>query len=241
MRGLTISRFVRPAVTAGIVILGILLSAVLTFIVAPTEATMGDVQRILYVHVSVAWCGLASCLAMGFCAGMYLGSGRLEWDHWAQAAAEVGWLCTTLTLMTGSAWAHVAWGTWWTWDPRLTSSLVLWAIYAGIVLVRGSIDDPHRRARIGGVIALIGTCDVPLVIMATRWFRGVHPVAPEMDMRMRFVLLASVLIYTALFAHLLRQRRIQLQLAEQVAQLEADAWPRYSVCWGPTEIASKEA
>jgi heme exporter protein C len=193
---------------------------------------MGDVQRILYVHVSVAWCGLASCLAMGFCAAMYLGSRRLRWDHWAQAAVEVGWLCTTLTLVTGSVWAHEAWGTWWTWDPRLTSSLVLWIIYAGIVLVRGSIEDPHRRARIGGVIALIGTCDVPLVIMATRWFRGIHPVAPEMDMRMQLVLLVSVLLYTALFVHLLRHRQIQLRLSEQVAQLEAEEWQACAGSWG---------
>ena len=101
------------------------------FFVAPTEATMGDVQRIVYLHVSVAWCGLAGCLAMGFCGAIYLVRRRLEWDFWSRAAGEVGWLCTTLTLITGSAWAHEAWGTWWTWEPRLTSSLVLWIIYAG--------------------------------------------------------------------------------------------------------------
>jgi heme exporter protein C len=214
----------RPYVLFGVVVTCCAFSSVLAFFIAPTEDTMGDVQRILYVHVSVAWCGLASCVAMGVCAAMFLSSKRLEWDHWSQAAAEVGWLCTTLTLVTGSAWAHEAWGTWWTWDPRLTSSLILWIIYAGIIFVRASIDDPYRRARIGGILAIAGLSDVPLVIMATRWFRGVHPVTPEMDSTMRLVLLCCVLSFMALFVYLIVQRRRQLGLSERVEQLEADVW-----------------
>jgi len=199
-------------------------SSVLAFVVAPTEGTMGDVQRILYVHVSVAWCGLASCVGMGICAAMFLSSKRLEWDHWSQAAAEIGWLCTTLTLVTGSIWAHEAWGTWWTWDPRLTSSLILWIIYAGIIFVRASIDDSYRRGRIGGILAIIGVSDVPLVIMATRWFRGVHPVTPEMDPMMRFVLSGCVLSFTAMFVFFILQRRRQLGVSQRVEELEAEVW-----------------
>jgi len=194
------SRLARPSFSAGLTIVIFVLNTVSVFFVAPTEATMGDVQRILYVHVSVAWCGLASYVVMGVCAAMYLARRRLAWDHWSQAAAETGWLCTTLTLVTGSGWAHEAWGTWWTWDPRLSSSLILWLIYSGIILVRGSVEDPHRRARLGGVLALVGVTDVPLVIMATRWFRGVHPVSPEMDLQMRMLLLATVVCFTSLFA-----------------------------------------
>jgi heme exporter protein C len=213
-----------PVFACGALLACLAFNTALIFFVAPTEATMGDVQRILYLHVSVAWCGLAGALVMGFCAAMYLVQPRLAWDHWSQAATEIGWLCTTLTLITGSAWAHEAWGTWWTWDPRLTSSLVLWIIYAGIVSVRVSIDDPHRRARIGALLALLGACDAPLVIMATRWFRGVHPVSPQMDAGMRFVLLAAVVCFTMLFAYLTVQRRRQLELSERVAQQEADFW-----------------
>jgi heme exporter protein C len=194
------------------------------FFVAPTEATMGDVQRIVYFHVAVAWCGLAGCLAMGFCGAMFLVRRRLEWDHWSQAAGEIGWLCSTLTLITGSAWAQEAWGTWWTWEPRLTSSLVLWIIYAGLFLVRSSIEDPYRRARVVGVLAIIGMSDVPLVLMATRWFRGVHPVTPEMDPHMRLVLLASVISFTSLFVYLAVQRRHQLKASERIAQLEITVW-----------------
>jgi len=225
MKNLTKDGLSKGPVAAGALVTCLVFASVLMiFFVAPTEATMGDVQRIVYFHVSVAWCGLAGCLAMGFCGAMYLVRRRLEWDFWSQAAGEVGWLCATLTLITGSAWAHEAWGTWWTWEPRLTSSLVLWMIYAGILLVRSSCEDPHRRARISGVLTIIGMCDVPLVMMATRWFRGVHPVTPEMDPRMRLVLLASVISFTALFAYLVAQRRRQLELSERAMQLETAAW-----------------
>jgi ABC-type transport system involved in cytochrome c biogenesis permease subunit len=101
---------------------------------------------------------------------------------------------------------------------------VLWIIYAALFLVRWSIDDPYRRARIVGVLAVVGMSDVPLVLMATRWFRGVHPVTPEMDPRMRLVLLASVISFTVLFAYLAVQRRRQLEASERTAQLESAAW-----------------
>ena len=209
-------------IVAGAVVACLVLAALgAIFFVAPTEATMGDVQRIVYLHVSVAWCALVGCLAMGFCGLAYLATRRLAWDQRSQAAGEVGWLCTTLTLATGSAWAHEAWGTWWTWEPRLTSCLVLWIMFAGLFLVRSSIDDPDRRARISGVLALAAMADVPLVFMATRWFRGVHPVTPEMDPAMRVVLLVSVLCFSALFAYLALVRRRQLALAERVAELQA--------------------
>lgn len=193
------------------------------FFVAPTEITMGDVQRIIYLHVAVAWCGLAAMITLGLCGAAYLISRRLAWDFWSQAICEVGCLCTFLTLATGSAWAHEAWGTWWTWEPRLTSSLVMWIIYCGILLLRSSIDDPHRRARTGAVLAIIGIGDVPLVLMATRWFRGIHPVSPEMEPSMRWVLLASLISFTVLFAYLAVLRRQHLEFADQVAELETMA------------------
>jgi heme exporter protein C len=225
MSELHLGRSSRRAMLAGFAVLCMLCtSLVLIFFVAPTEATMGDVQRILYLHVSVAWCGLAGCIAMAFCGGMYLLRRRLTWDFWSHASGEVGWLCTTLTLMTGSAWAHEAWGTWWTWEPRLTLSLLLWIIYAGIFLVRSIIDDPHRRGRVSAVLALVALCDVPLIFMATRWFRGVHPVSPEMEPMMRLVLLTAMLSFSALFAYLVVCRRHHLELAESAAKFEALQW-----------------
>jgi heme exporter protein C len=201
-----------------IVFLSALSALAMIFLVAPTEATMGDVQRILYLHVSVAWCGLIGAVAMGLCGAMYLMRRRLEWDFWSQSAGEVGWLCATLTLTTGSLWAHEAWGTWWTWEPRLTSSLVLWMMYSGIILLRSTVEDPNRRARIAAVLAMICLCDVPLVLMATRWFRGVHPVSPDMDPQMRLVLLVSVASFTALFVYLVTLRRRHLKILELEAE-----------------------
>ena len=193
------------------------------FLFAPQEVTMGDVQRIVYLHVSVAWCGLAGCIAMGVTAAVYLAKRNPSWDHWSVATAEVGWLCTTLTLVTGSLWAHEAWNTWWTWEPRLTSSLILWLVFAGYFLVRAGIDEPDRRARVGAVLAIMALADVPMVVMATRWFRGIHPVSPEMDGRMRLVLLISVVSFTVFFAWVAMFRRRQLDLGARVKSLQHQA------------------
>ncbi len=207
----------------------VFMSLVLIFFVAPTEASMGDVQRILYLHISVAWFGLVGCIAAAICGGAYLTGRRPTWDHWSRAAAEVGWLSTTLTLITGSAWAHEAWGTWWTWEPRLTSSLILWLLYAGVFQVRSHIADPTRRARVSAVLMIVAASDVPLVVMATRWFRGIHPVSPEMVPAMRYVLLAAVLSFSVFFAYLIASRKRVLAQEEQVAELAADQWLRLGV------------
>ena len=190
------------------------------FLFAPREITMGDVQRIVYLHVAVAWCGLVGCVAMGLTAAAYLARRNPIWDHWSQAAGELGWLCATLTLATGSLWAHEAWNTWWTWEPRLTASLVLWTVFAGYFLVRASIEDEQRRARLSAVLAILALADVPLVIMATRWFRGIHPVTPEMDPWMRIVLLISIVSFSALFILLAILRKEQLELAARVLSRE---------------------
>jgi heme exporter protein C len=187
---------------------------------APREESMGDVQRIVYVHVGVAWCGLAGLIIAAVAGAVYLVRRQLSLDDWAQAAAELGWICSTLTLITGSIWAHEAWGTWWTWDPRLTTAFVLWAIYSGYLIVRGSVDEPHLRARIAAVLAIVGAIDVPLVVMATRWFRGMHPATPEMEPAMRLALLASVVCLTALFVVLLYRRQRQLGMERHLAELE---------------------
>jgi heme exporter protein C len=204
---------------AGTAIL-VAVALVMIFLWAPREVTMGDVQRILYLHVAVAWCALLGCVVMGVMAALYLVRRERAWDHASQAAAEIGWLCTTLTLATGSLWAHEAWNTWWTWEPRLTASLIMWTVFAGYFLVRSSIEDPDRRKRIAAVLAIVATADVPMVVMATRWFRGMHPVAPEMDPRMRLTLLVSVGAFVVLFGWLASLRKTQLAQAGHILLLE---------------------
>jgi len=193
------------------------------FYLAPTERTMGAVQHIMYVHVAVAWLGLLGCLITAAAGLIYLVRRDLAWDHWSQASAELGWLACTLTLVTGSLWASEAWGTWWTWDPRLTTAFILWLIYSGYLIVRSSQEDPHRRARVAAVVAIIGVLDVPLVVLATRWFRGIHPVAPQMEPAMRGVLLLSAISFVAFFGLLLVLRRKQIQAEQTLSILEQRA------------------
>lgn len=207
------------------VMAGILMTAAIVaiFLLAPAEQSMGAVQRILYVHVSVAWLALIGLVATSATGCVYLLRRDLIWDQWSQAAAELGWLCGTLTLVTGSLWASEAWNTWWTWDPRLTTAFVLWLIYCGYLLVRGNVEDPHARARVSAVVAIVGLLDVPLVVMATRWFRGIHPVAPEMDPMMRGVLFISAFSFASFFGLLLVVRRKQIHQESVIAAMEQAA------------------
>jgi len=222
------SRPLSPWNLAGPVVLALLLLAAILapFCLAPAERTMGDAQRIVYVHVPVAWLGLLGMVVMATSGVLYLASRDLNWDHWSQAASEVGWLCCSLTLVTGSLWARHAWGTWWEWDPRLTTSFILWVIYSGVLLARSSLEDPHRRARTGAILAILGMLDIPLVVMATRWFRGLHPVSPEMEPSMRMTLLIGVVGWTLFFGWLTYRRRMQAGLEHLVHDLQrqGDPW-----------------
>jgi heme exporter protein C len=184
-------------------------------VVAPVDVALGPSQRIVYVHVSMAWSSLWLFVLMAASAIQYLRHRDPRWDAWSYAAAELGWLCCSLTLVSGSFWAHEAWGAWWTWDPRLTSSFILWLIYGGALLVRQADTDRHRGAHISAVLAAIGLLDVPLVTMATRWFRSMHPIAPQMEPTMRGVLAVTVGCFTVFFAMLLvrRQRQLRRELA----------------------------
>ena len=210
----------RAEVIFDLLVAGLMLTAIAGLaIVAPTESSMGQTQRILYVHVSVAWFSLLSFGVMALTGMLYLWHRDLKWDAWAHAAGEVGWLCCSLTLVTGSLWAHSAWATWWTWDPRLTTMFILWMFYCGALLVRGSLRDPHHCARLSAVLATVGILDVPLVIMATRWFRGIHPVTPEMEPSMVVVLVICVVSFTMFLSILLLRRQVQLRLQQSLCDL----------------------
>ncbi|MHB0959393.1 MAG: cytochrome c biogenesis protein [Pirellulaceae bacterium] len=203
--------FVSLLVAAAILAIGCL---------APRETSMGHAQRIVYVHVAVAWFGLVGLLGAATCGLLYLLQRKLSWDHWAEAFAEVGWLCAGLTLITGSLWAHAAWGTWWVWEPRLTTAFILWCMYSGYLIARANIEHADRRARLAAVLAIVGALDVPLVVMATRLFRGMHPVSPSMEPSMRFVLWLSIVSFSSFFVWLLAQRRRQIGMFQQLCDLE---------------------
>lgn len=208
-------------VISGLMVSLLLVAMLVLFAWAPEEGDSNyEVQRIAYLYVAVGWCGVGAFVFVGAVGALYLVRRNLNWDHWSQAAAETGWLCTTLTLITGVMWAHELGDTWWIGDPRLLVSLVMWLIYGGYFLLRAGQGEPQRRARLSAVLGVLGIVDIPLVVASTRWFWGIAPEAVETPPHVRLVLLVSVLGFTAFFAFLTMQRRWQLGLEQQVAALE---------------------
>jgi heme exporter protein C len=160
-----------PAVT----LLLFLLALWAVFILAPTERTLGDVQRIFYFHVACAWTAFLAFFLV-FVGGIgYLRTRDLRWDILAGSSAEIGVVFTTLALITGSIWAKHAWGTWWEWEPRLTTTMLLWLIYISYLLLRSTLPDRSRRANFSAVFGIVGFVDVPIVFMSIRWWRSIHP------------------------------------------------------------------
>ncbi|HOG47663.1 MAG TPA: cytochrome c biogenesis protein CcsA [Anaerolineae bacterium] len=188
---------------------------------APTERVMGALQRIFYFHVPVAVVAFLS-FGVSFVASIgYLARGGRRWDQVAYAAAEIGEVFASLVILTGMMWARAAWNTWWTWDPRLTTTLVLWLIYAGYLILRGSVEDEIRRARYSAVVAILGFLDVPVVFMAIRWWRTIHPVVFDssgvnLEPAMLSAFLISLAAFVILYVALLLARVRQESLADEV-------------------------
>jgi heme exporter protein C len=143
-------------------------------VVAPTEQTMGDVQRIFYYHVPSAWVAFL-CFFVNFLASVaYLVTRRSNADALAVAGAEVGVVFCTIVLITGPIWARPVWGIWWTWDARLTTTLVLWLIYVSYLVLRKYASGGQTPV-LAAALAIFGFVDVPIVYMSIRWFRTQHP------------------------------------------------------------------
>ena len=152
-----------------------LLAAGAIFLYAPSDALQGPAQRIFYLHVSSAIAAFA-CFAVVLVGGIiYLRNEVLAADRLARSGALVGVVFTTVTLVMGMLWARPVWNTWWTWDARLTSTLVLWIIYAGYLLVRQLAEPGRQAARIGAVVGIFGFIDVPIVYFSVSWWRTLHP------------------------------------------------------------------
>ncbi len=144
--------------------------------VAPPETFMGDVQRIMYVHVPTAWNAmLAFTFAFG-CALMFLFRGGWEWDARLEASMEAGTVLSVLLCMQGALWAKPTWGVFWDWDPRLTTTAVMVFLFTGILALRRFVDDPVRRATWAAVACIIAYVDVPIVYFSVRWWNSLHQV-----------------------------------------------------------------
>jgi len=174
-RALTVLGGYRAQQVMGVATLvGLTATVVTGLFVVPPDATQGNVQRLMYVHVPAAW---VTFLAFGvvFVASVaYLKTGRMQWDRVAAASAEIGVLFCVLTIVLGSLWGRPVWGTWWTWDPRLTTTAVLLLIYVGYLTLRKVADSPARRAKWSAVVGVIGFIDVPIVNQSVVWWRSLH-------------------------------------------------------------------
>ena len=164
------------------------LALYLIFLWVPTELNLGVSQRIFYFHVPIGWLGMLSIIVVAIASLLHLATRRERWDSLAYSAAELGVVFATLIIVTGSIWAKPAFGVWWTWDPKLTTTLILWFIYVGYLMIRAYAPKGSQGARYGAVVALIGAIDAPIIYMATIWWeRGAHPsnnIPQDLDGRM---------------------------------------------------------
>ena len=190
---------------------------------APRDAVQGNVQRIMYLHVPSV---LTSYLAFGLVligSIAYLATRRAGWDRLAGAAGELGVLFTGLTIVTGSIWGKPTWGTWWTWDARLTSTAVLFCVYVGYLLLRSLIEDPDARGRYAAVVGVLGAVNIPIVHFSVKWWRALHqpstilgPEPSPIDPAIGLALFVNWIAFTLLFVYFLSRRMEIARLEEQM-------------------------
>ncbi|MFZ5517485.1 MAG: cytochrome c biogenesis protein [Candidatus Zhuqueibacterota bacterium] len=188
---------------------------------APTEQTMGLVQKIFYFHVATAWIGFFAFGVVFVLSILFLWKKDSAYDDWAYSAGEIGVIFTSLVLVTGPLWAKPIWNTYWTWDPRLTTTLILWLIYIGYLMLRSMINSPEKAARISAVYGIIGFVDVPIVFLSISLWRTQHPSRlTEVDPRMTHVLMLSLLAFSLLFFSLLLVRANIEKLRKEIDVLK---------------------
>ncbi|CAG0975125.1 Heme exporter protein C [Anaerolineae bacterium] len=203
-----------------IALLNITVGLYMALFYAPMEKTMGDAQRIFYFHVPSAWIGFLAFFIVFVASLLYLWRRERKWDALALSAAEIGVIFTTLVLLTGPLWAKKAWGAFWVWDARLTTTLILWMIYVGYLMLRSSADS-ERRARFAAVLAIVGFLDVPIIYISVQIWRTMHPQLLINDpgglsSQMTQTLMVCLLSFTLLFVFLLIQRVRLEQARDQV-------------------------
>ncbi len=206
-----------------------LVAAAFIFLFAPTDALQGPVQRIFYLHVSSAIAAFVSFAVVVVGSVAYLWRESIVGDRVARSGALVGVVFTTVTLVMGMMWAKPIWGTFWTWDARLTSTLVLWIIYAGYLLVRRLAAPGRQAARFAAVVGIFGFVDVPVVYFSVTWWRTVHPgpvistdaLPPEMLFTFLFTMVCTLVLAAVMIA--IRYRIEALSDAQPAAQFVLQA------------------
>ncbi len=193
-------------------VIALIAGIALVFLYAPVEKVMGMVQKIFFVHVPIAWVAFLAFFVTFVFSILFLATRKRIYDTYAYVSAEIGVVFTTLVLITGMIWAKSSWNTWWAWEPRLTTSLILWFIYLAYVMIRQMDGVWEKKARLGAVFGIIGFVDVPIVFMAIRWWNTkFHPVvfgeganqsgggiSPEMLVALLTMIAATTLLYSFL-------------------------------------------
>jgi heme exporter protein C len=217
-------------ILAGAVLLTMSVSLYLVFLFAPTQNTMGHIQRIFYFHVPSAWVSFLAFFVVFVASIMYLVKRDRKYDLVAAASAEIGVVFATLVLITGPIWARPVWNVWWEWSPRLTLFLVLWFIYIAYLMLRNFVEGEERSARLAAVFGIVGFVDVPIVYLSIRLWRDIHPspviaggensgLHPDMWIAFMSSLLAFTLLYFYLLVLASRLRRSGAVLADMKRQV----------------------
>jgi len=219
----------RWAAVFGTIGMGLLMWGLwMVFFYAPTEAEMGVVQRIFYVHVPSAWTMFLAFGLVALCSAGYLWLRDPKLDAIAVSAAEIGLVFATLVLITGPLWARLAWGAWWVWEPRLTLTLLLWFMGVAYFMLRGAAENPERGRRFSAILGIVAAVDIPLIHLSVQWWRSQHPkpvvMRPEgaqADPAILQTLFVCLFAFTFLFLSLLLIRYGMERLQQRVHALRA--------------------
>ena len=199
------------------------------FIFVPTEKTEGPIQRIMYLHIPSAWLAFFAFFIVFISSILFLWKKEREWDIYAHASAEIGVVFCSLVLITGPIWAKPIWGTWWVWDARLTSTLILWLIYVAYLMLRSQTEVGSMRARYAAVLGIVGFLNIPFIHFSVLWWRTFHPqpkvISAEgfgkgMDTSMLTTLGISLCAFTLLYFLLMGQRIRLEKLKDEVDRLK---------------------
>ena len=209
----TVAIRARPALGAASVV-ALFVALWMALIWSPPDAAMGNVVRILYVHVANAWLAYLAFVVVFLASVAYLWTKRPIFDAIAVASAEIGVLFTGLTLVLGSIWAKPTWGVWWSWEPRVVTTAVMFAMYVGYLLLRNLSNDLERRATRAAVLGIVLVVDVPIVHLSVTWMNALHQLPtvlrpdlqPTLDPRMLASLVAMTIAFTIVYAYLMTAR-----------------------------------
>ncbi|MBA3554217.1 MAG: cytochrome c biogenesis protein CcsA [Gemmatimonadales bacterium] len=214
----------RGLATSAVALAGLAAVYVLALGFTPVEARQGLAQKIFYLHVPAAWSALLAFSLVGITSALYLWLLDPRLDRFAAASAEVGVAFSAVMLTTGPIWAKPIWGTWWTWDARLTLTLFLFFLFVGYLALRAAVQDPAERARFSAVVGILGMLLVPFVHLSVYLFRTLHPTpvvlkpsAPSLPPEMLRTLLISTLVFTLLYVGLVTVR-YGIALAEEARE-----------------------